>query len=457
MVKKIDKDKPTLDRIKTGRWERQWSITKAGIAVGTTTSAKMLGAAFLSPKQRELQHKKILSEQSLYLANELGKLKGSVVKIGQIMALYGEHILPEEVTDAFRTLEENTQSLAWHAIEPLLKTALGKYYDDFIIEPTPIGAASLAQVHKAILKTTGEQVCLKVQYPGVAESIDSDLASIVSLLKISRLVNMGDQFQQWLDEVRKLLHFEIDYCREANMTQFFAEKLANNPIFTVPSIYSQYSTDKLLVTSFEEGVAVNDVSVVDIPQMVRNQLAEAFLQLFVHELFDWACIQTDPNFGNYRIQHCKNNDYRIVLLDFGAVLHYEVSFLRPVKSMIIGACRNDLVAIKQGAIDFGMMKLSYPEEVHQDFIGLCQLLVEPFTYHHGAPPVIAINEQGEYRFAHSDLPKRAVKYAARSALSKYFAIPPKEFAFLSRKLLGVYSFIAALEAEFDPQHLLDHY
>lgn len=451
------KDEDRLKRIKTGRWERQWSITKAGLTAGAQASAGMLGSAFLPSSLRSLQQKKILSEQSQYLANELGKLKGSVVKVGQIMALYGEHILPEEVTDAFRTLEEQTQSLQWQAIELVLKDELGKYYNDFDIEHDPIGAASLAQVHKAIHKQSGDLVCLKVQYPGVAESIESDLGSIVRLLKLTRMINVGVQFDEWIGEVRKLLLFEVDYTREARMTQHFASLLASDPLFVVPQVYEKYSTSRLLVSSFEAGFAVNDPQVLMIPQATRNQLGQAFLQLFIHEMFDWGDMQTDPNFGNYRIQKNSKGEYKLVLLDFGAVLHYEESFLKPVKSIVLGACSNRYEQIKQGAIDFGMMKAEYPEEVHRDFAGLCTLLVEPFTYQYGSAPADAITVEGTYRFARSDLPKRAAKYAAKSALSKYFAIPPKEFAFLSRKLLGVYSFVSALEAEFNPQAMLESY
>ena len=452
-----DKGKSSLKRIKTGRWERQWSITKAGITAGTQASARMLGAAFLPADMRYKQHKKILSEQSLYLANELGKLKGSVVKVGQIMALYGEHILPEEVTDAFRTLEEQTHALDWSAIEPLLKAELGNAFDDFTIDRDPLGAASLAQVHKAVHKPSGDIVCLKVQYPGVAESIDSDLGSIVSLLKLTRMISVNDQFEEWLDEVRKLMNFEVDYFREAEMTSHFAALLSDDNRFVVPDVYTEYSTSRLLVSSFESGFPVNDSRVMLLPQIERNQLGQAFLELFIHELFEWGDMQTDPNFGNYRIQQRPDGSHAIVLLDFGAVLHYEEAFLKPVRSMIIGACHNDYPIIRQAAIDFGMMKPEYPEEVHKDFSGLCKLLVEPFTYHHSDVPENAVNEKGEYCFISSDLPLRAAKYAAKSALSKYFAIPPREFAFLSRKLLGVYSFISALGAEFDPQPILDKY
>lgn len=457
MKKNGGKGKDGLKRIKTGRWERQWSITKAGITAGTQASARMLGTAFLPPSLRDKQQKKILSEQSLYLANELGKLKGSVVKVGQIMALYGEHVLPEEVTDAFRTLEEQTHALSWSAIEPLLKQELGSLYNEFTIEKEPLGAASLAQVHRAVHKPDGEEVCLKVQYPGVAESIDSDLGSIVSLLKLTRMVSVNRQFEEWLGEVRKLMAFEVDYVREAEMTNRFAALLAKDDRFIVPRIYSRFTTPRLLVSSYESGVAVSDASVLQIPQPERNRLGRAFLELFIAELFEWGDMQTDPNFGNYRIQQQADGSHAIVLLDFGAVLHYDEEFLSPVKSMVLGACHNDYPRIRQAAIDFGMMKEEYPEDVHRDFSGLCQLLVEPFTYRHHEVPPTAVNGQGEYCFARSDLPVRAAKYAAKSALSKYFAIPPKEFAFLSRKLLGVYSFISALQSEFDPQDLLDKY
>lgn len=449
--------KKRLSKIKTGRIERQWSVAKAGITAGTSAATQMWGSAFLGKEKRQARNKRILSEQAQYLADELGKLKGSVVKVGQIMALYGEHILPEEVTNALRTLEEQTIALDWPVIEKALQTELGESFSDFVIEQQPIGAASLAQVHKAVHKPTGESVCLKVQYPGVAEAIDSDLNSVVRLLKLSRLVTSGNEFQAWIDELRQLLHYEVDYHREAAMTMKFVERLGTDNTFRVPQIYAQYCTSKLLVSSFEAGFAVNDPAVQALPQVERNRLGCAFLQLFVHEVFDWGELQTDPNFGNYRIQMTEAGRARIVLLDFGAVLSYSEDFLGPLKAMILGACQHDYPRVRAGAIALGMMKEEYPEEVHRDFAALCSLLVEPFVFDVQSMPAEALNSEGQYRWANSRLPKRAAKKAATSAMSKYFAVPPKEFAFLSRKLLGVYSFIAALEAEFNPDQMLVEY
>ena len=129
--------KKRLTKIKTGRWERQWSMTRAGAIAGVGAATQMWGSAFLSKSNRQKRHKKILSKQSHYLVEELGQLKGSVVKVGQIMALYGEHILPVEVTDALRTLEEQTTPLDWPQIERQLKNALAdKFAESHRIRPS---------------------------------------------------------------------------------------------------------------------------------------------------------------------------------------------------------------------------------------------------------------------------------------------------------------------------------
>ncbi|NRB39697.1 MAG: AarF/ABC1/UbiB kinase family protein [Pseudomonadales bacterium] len=454
MAKK--KNRTSLDKIKTGKWQRQWSVARAGIAAGSGTAGKMLGTAFLEKEKRQQANKKIISQQAHYLARELGKLKGSIVKVGQLMALYGEHILSAEVTEALRTLEEQTISLSWTAIEPVLQQQLGKAYSEFDIEQDPIGAASLAQVHRAVHRPTGASVCLKVQYPEVVAAIDSDIDSIITLLKVLRLVSASTAFNDWVDEMRHLLHLEVDYLREAEMTRRFYTRLEGDAIFIVPQIYAEFCTASLLVNSYEKGLPVNSEAVAALSLVRRNRLAKAFLQLFIDELFVWGEIQTDPNFGNYRIfidASPAHND-KIVLLDFGAVLHYDESFLQPVKDMLLGAYHDDKTRIRKGSIDLGIMQESFPDAVHADFSRLCCLLIEPLVHARRPLPDAAVNDAGQYCWAQSRLPRRAGKHAASSAMSKYFIVPPKEFAFLSRKLLGVYSFISALNAEFNPDDLL---
>src|SRR5690554_2776678 len=116
----------SVSRIKTGSFERRLSLTRAGLFAGTRVASHMATNWFSSKDKRDERHRAMLSKQAHLLVEELGRLKGSVVKIGQVMALYGEHFLPEEVTEALHTLEDQTTSLEWSAIERVLKAELGK-------------------------------------------------------------------------------------------------------------------------------------------------------------------------------------------------------------------------------------------------------------------------------------------------------------------------------------------
>jgi predicted unusual protein kinase regulating ubiquinone biosynthesis (AarF/ABC1/UbiB family) len=171
---------------------------------------------------RELKRKKSLAEQAEYLVNEMGKLKGSIVKIGQMMALYGEHFLPDEVTRAFHQLNDNTIALEWSTIEEHLKSQLGeKRFNDLIIDHEPLGAASLAQVHRARRKSDGTELVLKIQYPGVAEAIDSDLSLVTQMMRFARVVPQTREFDEWLEEVSLMMHREVNYPQEMETTRLF--------------------------------------------------------------------------------------------------------------------------------------------------------------------------------------------------------------------------------------------
>lgn len=447
--------KTSVSKIKTGSFERRLSLTKTGLLVGTKVASQMTGSLFTSKAKRAEKRKKILSEQAHFLVAELGKLKGSVVKIGQVMALYGEHFLPPEVTEALHTLEENTQALDWPIISDVLVAQLGKEkFFQLEIDPNPIGTASLGQVHKAIIKSTGEEICLKVQYPGVAEAIDSDLNAVAQLLRLARLVTFGPAFDDWLEEVRVMMHREVNYTLEAETTAHFSEMLANDIRFIVPRVYFEFSTNTILATSYEAGENVSSSKVKALSQQRRNHLAKAALSLFLEELFVWHEIQTDPNFGNYRIRISSDEQDKIVLLDFGAVQKYPESFINPVCQMICSAFEEDLEGVINGGIQLNFMKPSWPLPVLKEFGEVCIAVLEPLARNKPLAGSEAFNSVGDYSWKRSNLPTRVARRAAVSAISRYFQVPPKEFVFLNRKLVGVYTFISVLDGQFNGESIL---
>ncbi|WP_245555288.1 ABC1 kinase family protein [Hahella ganghwensis] len=445
---------------------------------GSRLAGNMAANLFSSRDKKEQRKREALSRQAHYLVEELGHLKGSVVKIGQVMALYGEHFLPVEVTEALHTLEDKTTALEWPVMRKVLVRELGEdRLAELEIEHEPLGAASLGQVHKAVRKSDGKVLCMKIQYPGVADAIDSDINSVATLLKMARMVSMGRDFDEWLEEVRNMMHREVNYELELETTRRFGEMLKGDDRFIVPEVFPEYSSGHVITTSFEHGVGVGDSSVAALPLARRNHLAKAALELFLRELFSWSELQTDPNFGNYRIrigegsgqsaegasqtaegssQSAEGSD-QIVLLDFGAVQKYPPAFIEPVCQMIRASYEHDLDSVIEGAIRLKFMRREWPDSVLQEFGEVCMAVLEPLGPESLTVPASAMNDNGEYRWKQSDLPTRIAKRATRSAISRYFQIPPKEFVFLNRKLVGVYTFLSVLGAEFNGREILTPY
>ncbi|MBK6287127.1 MAG: AarF/ABC1/UbiB kinase family protein [Gammaproteobacteria bacterium] len=450
----------TLNRIKTGSFERRLSLTRMGLLAGTRYVASSASTMFLPREQREARRREALGEQARYLVEELGKLKGSVVKIGQMMALYGEHFLPEEVTAALHTLEDRTVALEWPVIRRELEREIGRRrIAELEIDPVPIGAASLGQVHLAHRKLDGKALCLKIQYPGVAAAIDSDIDAVVGLLQIGRMLGSSEEFGAWLDEVRAMLHREVDYVREARKTAQFHDHLRRDTRFVVPEVLADYSSAHVLATSFEHGYSVTSADVEALPLERRNELGRAFLELFLREIFEWRELQTDPNFGNYRVRPAttRRGHDRLVLLDFGAVQEYPDSFIDPLAEMIRGAYHGDIERVMQGALDLRFMQPHFPQAVQRSFAKVCAGVIEPLVGHAGNVPREALSASGQYRWKHSDLPRRIARQASRAAFSTWFQVPPSEFVFLNRKLIGVYTFIAVLGAEFNGADIIEKY
>ncbi len=446
-----------VGRIKTGSFERRLSLTRAGLMASTRLASSMALHLFTGRENRELHRRQALSREARYLVEQLGELKGSVVKIGQVMALYGEHFLPVEVTEALHTLEDRTVALEWPVIRQVLAEQLGEgRLAQLDIQPEPIGAASLGQVHRARRRLDGRELCLKIQYPGVASAIDSDIDAVATLLQLARLVRVGPAFDEWLDEVRHMMHREVNYTLELETTRRFGDMLRADSRFVVPEVFPEFSTRTVMATSYEPGRAVTDAEVQELPQEARNQLAIAALELFLHELFDWAELQTDPNFGNYRIRQDERG-LKLVLLDFGAVQKYPARFIDPVCGMIRAAYERNLQEVIADAVRLKFMRSEWPANVLKEFGEVCIAVLEPLARERTELPPQAHNELGQYRWKHSDLPTRIAKRAARSAFNRYFQIPPREFVFLNRKLVGVYTFISVLDAEFNGAAILEKF
>jgi predicted unusual protein kinase regulating ubiquinone biosynthesis (AarF/ABC1/UbiB family) len=447
-----------MKRLKTGAFERRLSLAKAGFIASTRFAAGAAGSMFASPEQREEKRRRVMAEQAQYLVRELGKLKGSVVKIGQMMALYGEHFLPEEITRALHQLNDDTTALSWSSLEPVVRAQLGdKRFAELEIDPEPLGAASLAQVHRARRKSDGCELVLKIQYPGVAQAIDSDLNLVTQMLRLTKAVPQTREFEDWLDEVRMMMHREVNYPQEAETTRLFHSYLRNDERYIVPRIYPEYCTDTVLCMSFERGVPINSPRVLQLAQERRNKLAEAALDICCREVFEWGEIQTDPNFGNYlvRLGEKDGEPDRIVLLDFGAVRDFPEDLLALARRLTRAAFHKDRAAMTTAMQGFGFFD-NMPDSVKASLTDLFFLAIEPFSDLRDAPAE-AVTPEGRYDWSRGKLHARVAAAAARSAATRHFTIPPKEVMFISRKFMGAYTFMTVIGAQIYARALLEPY
>jgi predicted unusual protein kinase regulating ubiquinone biosynthesis (AarF/ABC1/UbiB family) len=446
-------------RIKSRALPRQLSASLAGLRAG---GALAVDNAWQKIRQRQgdadnPQGSKFARKEAQRLVRELGRLKGTYVKIGQMLALLGEHILPPVLTEALHELGSQTEPLDWRDAEPLLREALGKRYHELDIEKEAIAAASLAQVHRATIRATGEKICLKLQYPGLADVIDADFDAVIRMLVLARFLKSGRELDDWLHSLREHLHNEIDYAREADLHQRMYDAVntvsLETAILHVPRLHPRFCCDTVLAMEYVNGAPITAGKISRLSLKRRNALAKAMLELFFYELYQWGLLQTDPNFGNYLVRlrpAGTESDAKdeLVLLDFGSILDFEESFLHHFRTAIAAGLEEDKEALVGALIGLGCLTPDSGEEGRESFANFCLQLLEPL----GEPsrlPGEYLNRKGEYCWARSGLMKRAGMQAATTVTKSYFTTPSREFALIARKLTGVFTFISVLEAEFN--------
>jgi predicted unusual protein kinase regulating ubiquinone biosynthesis (AarF/ABC1/UbiB family) len=449
-----------LKQLKTSSMDRRLSIAKASLLAGTRWAASNATSIFSSEEEKERKRKKAMKEQADYLVAEIGKLKGSIVKIGQMMALYGEHFLPEEITQALNTLNNQTIALAWPAIKEQLHVQLGSKLDELTIDREPLGTASLAQVHRAVRKSDGLEIVLKIQYPGVADAIDSDMNLFRNMLKLTRMVPQTREFDQWFDEVRDMMHREVNYKIESETTRRFASRLKDDPRYIVPQIIDEYCTDQILCMTFERGVPINSPVMLSLPQERRNALGEASLEIAVRELFEWGEMQTDPNFGNYLVRLGNGLDVqdKIVLLDFGAIRQFDQHLLKVAHNLIFAGFNHNADEMVNAMTGYSFFD-SIPQSIKPDMAKVFLLATEAFStpLNNADLPAGVMDEQNRYDWKKSQLHSRVMQQASKSMASRYFSVPPKEFMFISRKFIGAYTFMTVIEAKTNVRKMIQKY
>ena len=281
----------------------------------------------------------------------LSTLRGAAMKLGQLVSMDAGDVLPAELSDILGTLRSDAQPMPRAQLLAQLEAAWGTDWRARVprFDMAPIAAASIGQVHRA-RAADGRDLAVKVQYPGVARSIDSDVDNVATLLRVSGLLPRTLDIVPLLAEAKRQLHEEADYAREAAMLTAYAERLTGDDRFWVPAAHGDLTAGAVLAMDYAPGASLD--SLADAPQAERDRVAGALVELVARELWAWGWMQTDPNLANTLVNR---ETGRIVLLDFGATQAIGADTQALYRQLARAVLDRDRASVERGLEAMGLL------------------------------------------------------------------------------------------------------
>jgi len=378
------------------------------------------------------------------LTNRLARMRGAVMKMGQLMSMDGSDVFTPEAAEIMATLRDRAEPMPLSQLNRVLTAEWGKDWNKQFkrFEFQPIAAASIGQVHRAETRD-GRRLALKVQFPGVRESIDSDIANLGFLSRNFGRMPAGFDPSPMLEEARLQLHEEADYEAEAASLVAYRALIGDDPNFLVPAVHADLSTSRILAMDFADGISIDQLSASHYSRGERNRVATLMSRLMIRELFDFALMQTDPNFGNFLYDA---ESGRIVLLDFGATRAIPQTLVAGYRALARATIDNDRAGMRQGAAALGYIGEDVPPAQAEQLIDLISLSGEVIT------------SDGPYDFGHSTLFERLFTRGRDMFQDEMFShMPEPATMFLQRKFAGIFMLCRRLRAEVDLRSMLEPY
>jgi predicted unusual protein kinase regulating ubiquinone biosynthesis (AarF/ABC1/UbiB family) len=295
---------------------RNAQLAAVGARSGASYAVHRARLATAGQGQREALEAAYQLRTATQVADALGNMKGALMKIGQ-MASYLDDGLPEPVRDALASLQQDAPPMSAELCAQVVRAELGDAPERVFAEwdPSPIAAASIGQVHRAVTHT-GVAVAVKVQYPGVDEAIRADLVNTDLLFRVLGMMFPGLEPGPLVDELRERLTEELDYANEASNQRFFADAFAGHPFISIPRVIDEYSTGRVLTTELAVGARFDEVE--GWSQEERDLAAEAIYRFVFRSIYQLHAFNGDPHPGNYMFRPGGH----VTFLDFGLVKRY---------------------------------------------------------------------------------------------------------------------------------------
>ena len=399
-----------------------------GIAGGMIAEGARRLASGERPRMSDLL---LTPGNAMRVTEQLSRLRGAAMKLGQMISLDAGDVLPAELTAIMARLRDAAHFMPPGQLNQVLSAEWGREWRRRFarFEATPIAAASIGQVHRATLPD-GRLLAIKVQYPGVAASIDADVDNVATLLKMSGLLPAGLDIAPLLAEAKRQLREEADYFREAAQMRRYRELLAGDPAFVMPDPVDELSGERVLAMDYIPGSPIETLQ--QAPRDVRDRAMAALLGLTLRELFVFGHMQTDPNFANFRWQ---SESGRVVLLDFGATRAVPPATAEAYRALMRAGLAEDRDALKAALVSVGFVTPGLIERHGQSLDDMIEVLLR----HLGKP--------GLFDFADRSFVERVRSHAEIIAADRAaWHIPPADTLFVQRKVSGTAMLAVRMQA-----------
>jgi predicted unusual protein kinase regulating ubiquinone biosynthesis (AarF/ABC1/UbiB family) len=431
-------DKREDRAVPSGRVARLGAFGRLGL--GVVGGALAEGARRLAAGERPRVDEMLLTSGNLSrVADRLAHLRGAAMKLGQMVSMDAGDVLPPELSAILARLRDQAYHMPPAQLNAVLAAEWGRDWRRRFahFEAAPIAAASIGQVHRATLPD-GSQLAIKVQYPGVADSIGADVDNVATLLRLSRLLPPTLAVAPLLAEAKQQLMEEADYLREAEQMRRYAALVGDDPAYQLPEPVNALTTARVLAMRFLPGRPIEALA--DEPQATRDRAMTALVRLVLLELFRFGVMQTDPNFANYRWQP---EGERLVLLDFGATRDVPVGTADAYRALIAAGLAGDRQPLIDRAVTAGFLG--------PDLLAAHRAAVERMV----EAVLAAFDRPGPFDFGdRAFVPVVRAEAGPLLADKNRWHLPPTDTLFIQRKVSGTALLCARLKARVDVRRLL---
>jgi len=365
------------------------------------------------------------------MAQTMGHLKGAVMKVGQMISLGDEELLPPEATEILSVLQAHAPYLPFHRIRKRVEEELEGDLDGLYAEfgKEPMAAASLGQVHRGRLHD-GTEVAIKVQYPDIDKTIHSDLSNLKTMLSASGVFGKSFDLDPYFQELEEMLTLELDYVQEAVNIEEMGRNFADLEDVTIPRYVPERSTERVLTMELARGMHLDEFLLGDPPAEARDRAGWAIVELILDGFLRHRTLHADPQAGNYLFRE----DGRIVLLDYGCIKRFEEPFVADYLRALRAHQGRDREGVLKAYEDVGYMAPDAGPRTRTALWELADLYASP------------IRANRVYAFGSEALAERG-KELALSHPACFNLRPPREAVYLHRTLVGAYFVMCRIGAK----------